>query len=718
VAFAILVAVVTAAGAATPRLTAVLLDQDLRHTVASASAAYRDPIASIDSPTDPYSGTPFALLRQTWAHMPRTLDAVRNDLRPGVRTVLDGGHHAGVASGYAPNGARPPTGFGASGPPGGIDQTTEYHVQATPELRSDAVLVQGHWPRASTTISDGAVLQVVLTEATARTMQWRIGERQTFSGAFVGSFRVELVGTIRPKDANGDLWVIDANRAVPSTTFSSDGTPTVHGTVFVAADSWPDIAPELGSGTISAWFGVVPDRFSVDTLPAFRSGLTAMLANPTPVGATSTDDREVRFQTYLPQTLDLYSARASASASILALSATGPLGVAAVTVLLATRGLLQRRGAVRALMRSRGASASGLGSAAARDVAIASVPGSLIGAAAAVWLVPGHTLAWVVAAVLGALGPPALAGATAAIGALDRASDRRRALLRRRWVPETVVLALAVGSVAVVVQRALSAQAAAVLAGTSASAVGAAGGAVGQVDVLVIATPLLLAAAAAVLLLRARPHIARWSVGLVRRRGAAAFVGTAEDVRGGSGAAWVLATIIGATSIGVLAGTVLRSASAVDLPTDGRAQGLDTAPLVGGLAAVIVGGLVLSAVMTAASITLSVVAAAPGRQRRGAMLRTLGLTSCQRTAVTLWELAPRIVLGVATGIVLGIVGALVLVPAVVPPNPAHPGSTLTLDPLAIAATAGLFAVAAVIATIAAVVSDRGRSGVLDERSDA
>ncbi|MFZ7086890.1 FtsX-like permease family protein [Curtobacterium sp. RRHDQ10] len=718
VAFAVLVAVVTAAGAAAPRLTAMLLDQDLRHTIASASPAYRDLTSSIESAVDPYSDTPYALLQQTWRHMPTTLATVRHDLRPGLRSIVDGGHFAGIASGYARAGTPEPAGFDASGVPGGIAEHTEYRVQANPELRSDARLVRGHWPQPSRTIGTDDVLQVVATAATARTMGWRLDERQTFSGALVGDFRVELVGVVRPVDPHGDLWVIDANRASPSVTHSKDGTPTMHGTVFIDADSWPDLAPQLGTTTISTWLGIDPDRFSVGTLPAFRSDLTAMLADPATVGATSGDDRVVRFQTFLPQTLDLYAARATASAAVLAVSATGPLGVAAVTVLLGTRGLLHRRRAVRELMRRRGASAVGLGWAAARDVAVASVPAALVGALAAVWLVPADTGTWIVATVLGAAGPPVLAWCTAALGALDRSADRRTTLLRRRWVPEALALVLAAGAVTVVIQRALVAHSAALESTSSVSATAAATDAVGHVDVLVTATPLLLAAAAAVLLLRLRPHVARWSVGLVRRRGAAAFVGTAEDVRGGSGAAWVLATIVGATSIGVLAGTVLRSAAAADLPTDGRTRGLDTAALVGGLAAVIVAGLLLSAVMTAASITLTVVAAAPGRRRRGAMLRTLGLTARQRTAVTLWELVPRVVLGIVAGILLGVLGALVLVPAVVPPAAVRGANSLVLDPGAVLATAGLFTLAAVIATITAVISDRRRSGVLDERSDA
>ncbi|PZE24189.1 FtsX-like permease family protein [Curtobacterium sp. MCBD17_028] len=702
VAVAVLVAVVTAAGAAAPRLTTALLDADLVHTVDSASPAYRDLSGAVQP--DPLSAlaqldAQTASFAQTWTSVPSLLQRVRTDAPRAVRRVLDRGHVAASAAGVAPPGRPTPDGFAATGPRGGVHEQTAYRIQTSPELRAAGRLVAGHWPHVQTGIGDGTVLQVVASRATVRAMHWRVGRRQDLVDVGGDRYPVRLVGVFVPRHPGSGLWSQDPNRRTPSTMFLPDGTPVLHGSVFVDAATWPAIAPAIGGTTVQVWFGLHVDRLDEASVPAVRQALTRMLADPTPVDATSGDQRSLLLGTFLPQLLALHEERAAASAAVLALSATGPLGVAGVTLLLAVSGLLARRRAVRALLRDRGAGAGALAGGAARDLAVASVPGAALGALAAVLTIPVGGWDWTPAALAAAAAPPALAAVVALAEVLGQ--RRRRPLLPRfRWVAEALVVAMAVGATAVVAQRAAAPT-----------------GGARPVDAFVTVTPLLLAAALVVLLLRVRPRLARLVVGLVRRRGAAAFVGTAEDVRSGPTAGWVLATIVGATSIAVTAGVVVTSAAAVDLPVDGRTRGVDTHPLVGGLVVVVVAGLVLSAAMTAAAIALTVVSAAPVRQRRGAMLRTLGLTGRQRTAVTLWELGPRVLLGLVAGVVLGLAAVVAVVPAIVPRTADHAVAVLTVDPLATTATVGLLALAAVLATLAAVVVDRRRSGVTDGRDD-
>lgn len=709
VALGVLVVVVTGAAAASPRLTAALLADDFQHTVASASPALRDPTAVVTSTEtaalDDEDGTTAAM----WQTMPKSLADARQSIHPALRRTLDHGHFAGVAAGWSASG-KETHGFGGAGTPGGITQATQYRVQASPELVAESELVHGRWPSAIAHVGGSSVIQVVVSEQTATSMQWHLGDVQRFSGAYVGAFRARLVGVVRPRDPHDDFWQTDVNRAVPSVTLSADATPTHHATMFVASRVFPRVAPQLGGTAITGWFDVLHGRLDPDQLPAYRSALNAMLSHVTPIEVTGVALGSLSFQTSLPTMIDLFAARAQASASILAVSATGPLGVAGVTLLLGTTALLRRRRAVRALLRSRGASAVSLGVTAALEVAVASIPGALVGTVLA-FLVPGRSAGWTAALVIGGLGPPCIAFCTGAFGAVGHAGGRWTSLVRRRWVLEVLTVVVAAGAVGVVVQRAAANRA----ADAPASVVDL--GSLGHADPLVTATPLLLAAVGVLVLLRVRPAITAAIAKAVRNRGPAAFVGTAEDRRDGSGGGWTLSTVLGATAIGVLAGSVLRSASAA-VPPAGTRSPIDASTLVGGLPAVVVAGLVLSAVMVAAAIVLTVTASAPGRQRRGAMLRTLGLTARQRSAVTLWELVPRVVIGVFGGVVLGVLTSVVLVGAILPPGGAHGAASTVLDPLTIVLTATLFALSATLATVAAVISDRRRSGVLDPRSDA
>lgn|GEM_PF-3600754 len=701
-ALALLVLVTTLAAVGVPRLVTGLLDDDLSRTVASASPAYRDPVASVSLAPDATVTDPEDFFRQVWQALPDRLRTAHADMRPGLRAVLDDGHVAARAGGisYGPPPASGIREFSASGLPDGLPIATGYRIDAFSGLRDESRLVAGHWPAPATGIA--SAVEVVTTPRTAREMRWEVGEEQQLAQAG-DPVTVRLVGLVSPKADGSDFWALDPGRTRTSVTYSTDQTPTRHGIVFVDASTWPELGPQLGGFDVSAWYRLDPSAISTASLPAVTAGFDRLLAGPPVVTTADGDARVLRFGSFLPRLVALADQRASASGQLLAVSAAGPLGAALLVVVLATSVVVTRRRRDRALLRARGAGTRSTVLRAVLETGIATVPGALLGWLAAVVLLPGAPWSTgIAAAVVGLVLPP---GVTAVVAVAEALHDRGVRIAPFRWVLETLVVAGAVAAVTAVLRNAASTEPDGTPVSTPVGTTQPAG------DPLVVVAPLLVAATVVVVLLRVRPAIVRWSSRLVRDRSAAAFLGTAEDARGGAAPAWVLGAVVLATGTGVLAAVLLEALRSATARTSGDTTGLDTSVLVAGSSALVVGGLVLAALLTAAAVVITVVAAAPERRRHGALLRTFGLSGRERTAVTVWELVPRCVLGVLGGSVAGLVSALVVAPAIIPGS-----AGVAADPLTVVLTAVAFGLAATVATVVAVLSDRRRSALVDDRS--
>jgi len=696
-ALAVLVMVTTLAAVGVPRLVSGLLDDDLNRTVASASPAYRDPVAGVSLAPDASVTEPDDFFRRVWQALPDRLRTTHVAMAPGLRAVLDDGHVAARAGGVS-YGAPPPGGiadFPASGLPDGLPIATGYRIDAFSGLRDESRLVQGSWPAPATGIA--SVVEVVATPRTAREMHWEVGEEQQLAQAG-GPVTVRLVGLVSPRSGGSDFWALDPGRVRTSVTYSSDRTPTRHGIVFVDASTWTELGPQLGGFDVSAWYRLDPAAVSTASLPAVTAGFDRLLADPPTVTTSDGDARVLRFSSFLPRLVDLADQRASASSQLLAVSAAGPLGTAVLVVVLATSVVVARRRRDRSLLRARGAGTRATVSRSVLETGVGTVPGAVTGWLAAVLLLPDAS--WPTGLAAAATGLVLPLAVTAVVVTGEVLHDRGVRIAPFRWVSESLVVAGAVAAVAAVLRD--------VPSSTD-------GGPVGTTppvgDPLVVVAPLLVAAAVVVLLLRVRPTVVRWSSRRVRDRSVAAFLGTAEDARGGTAPAWVLGAVVLATGTGVLAAVLLDALASATARTRGDTTGLDTSVLVVGSSAVVVGGLILAALLTAAAVVITVVAAAPERRRHGALLRTFGLSGRERTAVTVWELVPRCVLGVLGGTVAGLVAAEIVAPAIVPG-----AAGVAPDPFTVVLTAAAFGLAATAATVVAVLSDRRRSALVDDRS--
>ena len=218
--------------------------------------------------------------------------------------------------------------------------------------------------------------------------------------------------------------------------------------------------------------------------------------------------------------------------AVLAMAASGPIGVTFAVLLLGARLILDRRRPGLALAAARGATVGQLRTVLALEGAAIGIPAALLGAAAGA-LLPGDgsPAALLVPAAIG-LTPAILLPALVSLRGLRRGrSDlgERRAG-RGRAVAETMIVALAAVAVIVLLQRGVT---------SSAAAVG--------VDPLLAATPLLLALAACVLAARLYPLPLRaLSNRLKARRPVAGFLGSARALRDpAAGFVPILAMVVG-----------------------------------------------------------------------------------------------------------------------------------------------------------------------------
>ncbi|AEG43708.1 FtsX-like permease family protein [Isoptericola variabilis] len=157
----------------------------------------------------------------------------------------------------------------------------------------------------------------------------------------------------------------------------------------------------------------------------------------------------------------------------------------------------------------------------------------------------------------------------------------------------------------------------------------------------------------------------------------------------------------------------------VDDPVEGQAE-LLAAPSAAGLAAAFTLAVVLSGLLAAAAVVLTLVLAAPARGRLLAVLRTLGLPRRAERGLVLWEIVPWAAVALVVGAVLGwAVPRLVL--AAVDLTPLTGGTeqpALAVDPLVLGALGGGFAV--VVLAGAALAGRPGRdddAGRLREQAD-
>lgn len=396
-----------------------------------------------------------------------------------------------------------------------------------------------------------AIIELALTAEGSETLRWPIGEQRLDAAT---GFAFELVGLVALVEPESAYW--QRVPGVPAPERFDDGNQRPRETA--AAFLHPQSLGAPGTiGVLDVRLPLALDAVDAVTVDRLLPQLRALTSTPITLPTTHSGGAPtvaLALESGVPAAADAVLARTAGVTALLALAAAAPLGALAVIVLLAAQVIIERRRAVLALRLARGASRSRIRLEVAASTLTLSVPAVLVGAGLGVLgsLLIGTPAALVVGAVvtptaLLALLALALVPTLVAATLVPRPADLRDRRVdgvgasRGRALLDIVLLALAAVAVLALVQRAA--------AGGSGSTVASAAALLA--DPLLLATPLLVALAASVLVGRALPGIMAAVHALVARRSkAVTVVGVRRASRDRTGRPALVVTLL-ATSAAI-----------------------------------------------------------------------------------------------------------------------------------------------------------------------
>ncbi|MGB3184686.1 MAG: FtsX-like permease family protein [Ornithinimicrobium sp.] len=611
---ALLVAVTSVLVTIGPRILTDLNSRQVAYTVDSLSVLQRDVRATVVAQNATFAvttdGVQFDPPKQTWAPVIKGLEDVRTEQPEPLRSLLQPGKF------FVDVG---PQTVAPDDPESDI-ASIELQYRVDPLLPELVTLVEGDWPAPTIPLQgarfeddDGtsfvdsvAEVDIALSEDAARQLYWEVGEVRDVPPA--GPTR--LSGVYVPLDPDDPHWEhstygaalavfndFDRGKLATAAAYLAPGNPGVTAlgasrefhlwypldATDVAGDDVAALAAQLGGltaasvGVVSASGEVGADDAAVD------GGQSAEDDQPPSVSAL-----DARFITEIFGVLRELAQQQQATSSLLAVLSAGPIGVLVIVLVLGARLTVTRRRATLALALARGAAPAQIRGTLATEAALLAVPAAALGYVVANVTMPpqgsgaglageGFTGAWppsewtaadwapALVALLVGLAPslallivPATPSLRTTRSDLGAAVGRGRA----RVLMEIVVISLAVIAVWRLMDRGLVGASPADGAADSSTALAEAD--VG-VDLLVAATPVLLALAAAAMTLRLYPIPLRALTRvLASRTGLSGFLGASRALRDPAGGLVpALAVIVGisvAASSAVLASTISEGA--------------------------------------------------------------------------------------------------------------------------------------------------------------
>lgn len=548
---AIVVLVVAALAVGVPRATQLLVTGSVQHEVGSLPVTSRDLVAEAFG--GPVIGpsveteSPFAPeVDAVWGSFEDGLASIRREMPANLeRNVGD----VQYAVSLVPNKARADW----DGAP-----DSEIALGFDPRMLDHATLVAGTLPVATTqTVPNTQPTEIMLSQTIATRMEWEIGEMRELRTPD-GSQPLRLSGTFEANDQNDPYWRHVVASLRPSIEVIGLAPPVVIGVGFAHPASWEHVVPFSAGARMHAWFPVQPETLTAENAAVFASAVRQFTRSAHQVDDVSFDDvrsgrysmfpvTELGFGSRVTTALDDAIATTSAAGAVLAMTASGPIGVVLAVLLLGARLIVDRRGAGLQLAAARGASRRQLRSTLAIEGLGLGLPAAALGAVVGALMVPGtpHPTSLLLPTFVGLMPAVLLATAPAATGMRRTRSDLEpRSAGTRRWIIEVMVLAAAGIAVFLLVRRGL----------TTTGAI---------VDPLLAAVPLLLALAACVVVLRLYPLPLSAVVRAAGRgRGLVAFLGAARGLRDPAARlAPVLAMVVG-VSVAVFSGAMLSTVSA------------------------------------------------------------------------------------------------------------------------------------------------------------
>lgn len=563
---AVLVFVLAALATAAPVAVGALGDATLRDRLDAVPATVRDVVSeNTGSSAFPQLGASWSenpAASEIWDDFAAAVDGIRRNADPPLPDVLGPGRAV----------TRSLENAIWEG-----DGTRSATIAFDPDYADEIRLVEGRMPEpAAGSITDGADssrIDVVLSAVTADELGWSTDEVRTVGDPRRRPVELHLVGLFEAVDPQSAYWGHVTSVLTPFVFDDGNAPRRVTGTAYAHPASLPAIAELPGQASTLVWFPTDTDRIDAGNAAASIAALNRLTAVSHPIGTSAQGPGllGLRFDADVTTVIESAIAQQRSTTGVLAMLAAGPIGVAAAVLVLGCRMILEGRRSGLRLLSARGGTLGQLrGLLAAEGVLVGTVPaviGAALAAAAGI-LAFGIPPARAVAANAGGLAA-ALAIGLAPIVILfalaPAASERpartdlgRRASPRRLFVDIGVTVLAAVALVLLFVR-------------------GYSDGA----DLLLAATPLLLALVACVVTIRLYPlPLARTHARARAGDSLDAFIGSARALREPTlGITPVLALVVGvsvAVSSGVLLSTLqagISDASQAQVGADLRVQG-------------------------------------------------------------------------------------------------------------------------------------------------
>ncbi len=578
---AVLVAVVSLLATVGPRVVVDLNSRQVDYTVRGLSVLQRDVRSTVVAPEAPLAGSAgqvgvFDPPEQTWAAVTEGLQRVRADQPEPLRSLLQTGRFYVDVD---------PLRQAPDDPDSDIAQI-ELQYRVAPRLTEMVRLVEGDWPdptvplpdvsadgSSSSQVGPDGELEILLSADAAEQLVWQVGEVRDVPAAAP----TRLAGIYTPVDPEDPYWDHSTYGAELGTFFDADQGTLAKAAAYLAPGN-PGVVTSLSTREFHLWYPLDASDVPGDDVGALTGQLGALTAARVPLVDPDEDQdgtavRALRagFATEIFDVLGSLSDQQRSTASILAVVAAGPVGVALAVFSLGARLIVTRRKAALALASARGGSDRQVRWVLAAEGVLLGLPAAALGYVVAGLIVPPlDPWPWpaLLVAFLIALIPAAALALTSSAPSLREArSDLGSQGVggRVRWIMEISLVALAALAVWRLLDRGLTGVAVSQTGQTATSSSSTLSQVGTGVDLLMAATPVLLALAAAVVTLRLYPVPLRaLTRALHSRTTLSPFLGAARSLRDPAGGLVpALAMILGiavATTSAVLASTVTDGA--------------------------------------------------------------------------------------------------------------------------------------------------------------
>lgn len=586
---AVMVALVACVATLWPRFVLDMNSRQVPHMIGALSSLQRDVSAVYVTTLFTVPGRDYTSVESTWGAHIEGLERVRQAQPEPLRSLMEPGQFivdVGTPSGTDPKVPDPSSDIA----------DTSIQLRVDPFLTEHTRLVEGSWPEVVILASnDGAnfgneggagqvpgdqgPVQVAIVDSAAKRLGWKVGTE--FSGYL-------LTGTYEPTDPSDPRWSQSQGGAAMTVVY--DGNIGNRATlVAYLPGANPGTIGDTANNRMRFWYTLDGSAVAGDQVDTVTAQLVGLASGPSQLVPATDDDPEVSvtFTSDSVATFRALGAQQAATASILGVVAAGPVGVTLAAFALAARLLVSRRRSALALATARGGSGTQIRSLLALEGLIIGVPAAALGYLAAGRVLDRST-GWtelLVAGLVAAVPAAALALSSGQRSLREERSDlRSRSGSRIRWIVEAMLVALAGVAIWRLLDRGLTGVSTVVTSASGSAATGGAaptggapapGGASttpvavvvdgGGVDLLMAATPVVLALAACAITLRLYPLPVQAMVRTFRRnRGLTAFLGAARSVRDPAGGIIpALAVILGvavAVFSSVMASTITRGA--------------------------------------------------------------------------------------------------------------------------------------------------------------